>query len=68
VLEEVDLEDIKTTFGPVAKACDMSKIAEEAGQSRPSLSKALSPGSKPQFDTILNILRAVGQKLNVPVT
>lgn len=68
VLEEGDAEDIKIALGHVAKARGMSKIAEETGLSRPSLYKALSSGSKPQFDTILKVLRAVGAKLNVPTT
>jgi len=66
MLEEGNTEDIITALGHVAKARGMSKIAEETGLSRPSLYKALSPGSKPQFDTILKIIRAVGGQLNVP--
>ncbi|MCP4457756.1 MAG: putative addiction module antidote protein [Cytophagales bacterium] len=66
VLEDGNAEDIKTALGHVAKARGMSKIAEETGLSRPSLYKALSHGSKPQFDTILKVLRAVGGTLNIP--
>ena len=66
ILEEGDAEDIKTALGHVAKAHGMSKIAEETGLSRPSLYKALAHGSKPQFDTILKVLRAVGGNLNIP--
>ena len=66
VLEEGDSEDIIAALGHVAKARGMSKIAEETGLSRPSLYKALSHGSKPQFDTILKVLRAVGGNLNIP--
>ncbi len=65
VLEEGDSEDVVTALGHVAKARGMSRIAEETGLSRPSLYKALSHGSKPQFDTILKVLRAVGGKLNI---
>lgn len=65
VLEDGDTEDIITALGHVAKARGMTKIAEETGLSRPSLYKALSQGSKPQFDTILKVLRAVGGNLNV---
>ena len=46
----------------------MTKIAEETGLSRPSLYKALSQGSKPQFDSILKVLRAIGSNLNVKTT
>lgn len=68
VLEDGDTEDIIAALGHVAKAKGMSRIAEETGLSRPSLYKALSHGSKPQFDTILKVLRAVGGNLNIPTT
>lgn len=65
VLEEGDSNDIVTALGYIAKAIGMSKIAEETGLSRPSLYKALSEGAKPQFETILKVLRAVGGNLNL---
>ncbi len=65
ILEEGETTDIISALGHVAKAQGMSKIAKETGLSRPSLYKALSQGSKPQFETILKILRAVGGHLNV---
>jgi probable addiction module antidote protein len=65
VLEEGDADDIISALGHIAKARGMSKIAEETGLSRPSLYKALAQGSKPQFDTILKVLRAVGGNLNI---
>ncbi len=68
VLEEGDSSDIVTALGHVAKALGMSKIATETGLSRPSLYKALSDGSKPQFATILKVLRAVGGQLQVKTT
>ena len=68
VLEEGDSKDIITALGYIAKALGMSKIAEETGLSRPSLYKALSEGAKPQFDTILKVLRAIGGNLNLKTT
>lgn len=65
VLEEGASNDIITALGHVAKAQGMSKIAEETGLSRPSLYKALSDGAKPQFETILKVLRAVGSNLHL---
>lgn len=65
VLEEGDSQDIITALGHIAKAIGMSKIAEDTGLSRTSLYKALSDGSKPQFDTILKVVRAVGGNLHV---
>ena len=65
VLEEGDSSDIIVAIGHVAKAIGMTKIAEQTGLSRPSLYKALSEDSKPQFDTILRVLRAVGGQLHI---
>jgi probable addiction module antidote protein len=65
VLEEGDSKDIIAALGHIAKAIGMSKIAEQTGMSRPSLYKALSEGAKPQFETILKVLRAVGGNLNL---
>ena len=65
VLEEGDSADVVEAIGNIAKAIGMSKIAEQTGMSRPSLYKALSPGSKPQFGTILKVLKAIGGQINV---
>ena len=43
----------------------MTKIAEETGLSRPSLYKALSEGAKPQFETIMKVLKAIGGLISV---
>jgi probable addiction module antidote protein len=65
VLEEGNNEEIITAIGHIAKAIGMTKIAEETGLSRPSLYKALSDGAKPQFATILKVLRAVGGQIKI---
>jgi len=68
ILEEGEPADIVTALGHLAKALGMSKIAAETGLSRPSLYKALSEGAKPQFATILKVIRAVGGQLHVTTT
>ncbi len=65
VLEEGNANEIVAALGHVAKAIGMSKIAEQTGLSRPSLYKALSENAKPQFDTILKVLRAVGEHFHL---
>ena len=65
VLEEGDSKEIIAALGHVAKAIGMSKIAEQTGLSRPSLYKALSKNAKPQFETILKVLRAIGSNLKL---
>jgi len=65
VLEEGDNSDIIVAIGHIAKAIGMTKIAEETGLSRPSLYKALSDGAKPQFETIMKVLRAIGGQISI---
>ena len=69
VLESGNENDIIKAIGNVAKAIGMTKIAEKAGLSRPSLYKALSDGAKPQFSTIMKVLKAVGGQVTLnPIT
>ncbi|MBX2984419.1 MAG: putative addiction module antidote protein [Bacteroidia bacterium] len=65
VLEEGNDTQIVTAIGHIAKAIGMTKIAEETGMSRPSLYKALSDGSKPQFSTIMKVLKAIGGQIRI---
>ena len=65
ILEDGDENEIITAIGNIAKAIGMTKIAEETGLSRPSLYKALSDGAKPQFGTIMKVLKAVGGQIQV---
>ncbi|GMQ29097.1 addiction module antidote protein [Algoriphagus confluentis] len=65
VLEEGNAQEIIVALGHVAKAIGMSRIAEQTGLSRPSLYKALSPDSKPQFETILKVIRAIGENFKL---
>ena len=65
VLKEGTNADVIHAIGHIAKAIGMTKIAEETGLSRPSLYKALSDGSKPQFATIMKVLKAIGGQIQV---
>ena len=65
VLEEGNDADVIYAIGHVAKAIGMTKIAEETGLSRPSLYKALSVGAKPQFATVMKVLRAIGGQIQI---
>ena len=65
ILEEGDNTEIVTAIGHIAKAIGMTKIAEETGLSRPGLYKALSDGAKPQFSTIMKVLKAVGGQIRI---
>ncbi|RPI40164.1 MAG: putative addiction module antidote protein [Betaproteobacteria bacterium] len=48
----------------IARARGMAEVAREAGLGRESLYKALSPGAKPRFDTVLKVARALGVRLS----
>ena len=65
VIEEGDNADLINAIGHIAKAIGMTKISEETGLSRPSLYKALSNGAKPQFNTIMKVLKAIGGQIQV---
>ena len=65
VLEDGESSDLIVAIGHIAKAIGMTKIAEKTGMSRPSLYKALSDGAKPQFGTIMKVLKAIGGQINV---
>jgi probable addiction module antidote protein len=43
----------------------MSSVARQAGLSRESLYKALSPDGNPELATVLRVLRALGVRLSV---
>ena len=46
----------------------MSDIAKSTGLGRESLYKAMSPGAKPRYDTVLKVLHSLGVKLTVSPT
>ena len=65
VLEEGDNSDVISAIGHIAKSIGMTKIAEETGLNRASLHKALSDGAKPQFETIMKVLKAIGGQIRI---
>ena len=52
----------------VARARGIAQLARDAGIGRESLYKALRPGAKPRYETILKLLNALGVKLSVSAT
>ncbi|WP_085617447.1 MULTISPECIES: addiction module antidote protein [unclassified Pseudomonas] len=65
VLADGDTEEIIRALGHIARARGITQIATESGLGRESLYKALSPGAKPRFDTVLKVIRALGVDLLV---
>ncbi|MBF8671611.1 putative addiction module antidote protein [Pseudomonas putida] len=65
VLSDGDTEEIIRALGHIARARGMTQVASQSGLGRESLYKALSPGAKPRFDTVLKVIRALGVDLLV---
>ncbi|WP_079229658.1 addiction module antidote protein [Pseudomonas putida] len=63
VLADGDTAEIIRALGHIARAKGMTQIAAQSGLGRESLYKALSPGAKPRFDTVLKVIRALGVDL-----
>jgi len=63
VLETGDANLLLMALGDVARARGMAQVAKDTGLGRESLYKALAPGAKPRFDTVLKVARALGVKL-----
>jgi probable addiction module antidote protein len=65
VLEANDPDLLLMALGDVARAKGMAQVARDAGLGRESLYKALAPGAKPRFDTVMKVARALGVKFTV---
>jgi probable addiction module antidote protein len=63
VLETEDPDLLLLALSDVARARGMSQVAKDAGLGRESLYKALAPGAKPRFDTVIKVARALGVRL-----
>ena len=63
-LEDSNPDVFLTAVRDVARARGMARLAKSAGLGRESLYKALTPGAKPRYDTMLKLLHALGVKLS----
>jgi probable addiction module antidote protein len=63
-LEDENPNVFLQAIADVAKARGMSKLAKDTGLGRESLYKALAPGAKPRYDTVLKLVRALGVELH----
>jgi probable addiction module antidote protein len=68
-LEDDNPDVLLQAIADVAKARGMTQLARATGLGRESLYKALAPGAKPRYDTLLKVMRALGVELQaVPVS
>jgi probable addiction module antidote protein len=68
-IEEADGDAafIAKALGDIARAQGMTQVARDSGLSRESLHKALSSEPSPCFNTILEVVTALGLKLSAIV-
>lgn len=60
-----DATGIARALGDIARAKGMTQVARDAGLSRESLYRALSPDGNPSFSTVLKVVKALGVRLHV---
>jgi probable addiction module antidote protein len=68
IKDAIDTNDasfIAYALGTVARARGMSQIARRAGISRESLYRALSKQGNPEFNTIIQVMSALGLTFSV---
>jgi probable addiction module antidote protein len=63
-LEDPDPDTFLMAVRNVARARGMAQLAKNSGLGRESLYKALTPGAKPRYDTMMRVIRALGVKLH----
>ena len=63
-LEDPNPDVFLAAVRDVARARGMAQLAKDAGLGRESLYKALTPGAKPRYDTVLKLLHALGVKIS----
>ncbi len=64
-LQDENPDVFLSAVGNVAKARGMTQIAEQTGLGRESLYKAMAPGAKPRYDTVLRVLNSLGVKVSL---
>lgn len=63
-LEDENPDVLLQAIADVAKARGITQLAKDTGLGRESLYKALTPGAKPRYDTVLKLIRALGVELH----
>ena len=63
-LEDENPDVFLVAVSDVAKARGIANLARDTGLGRESLYKALAPGAKPRYDTVLKLVRALGVELH----
>jgi probable addiction module antidote protein len=65
IIDDGDSALLAAALGDIARTRGMTEIANSAGMTREALYKALRSDSKPRFDTISKVCKALGVRLHV---
>ena len=63
ILKDGDMDELMSAIDEIARAKGMTRIAQKTGLSRESLYKTFKAGSRPGFETVLKVLKALGIQL-----
>lgn len=63
-LEDENPDVFLVAVRDVSRARGISQLAKDTGLGRESLYKALTPGAKPRYDTVLKLMKALGVQLH----
>ena len=63
-LEDPNPDVLLAAVRDLARVRGMAQLAKDAGVGRESLYKALTPGAKPRYDTMIKLLHALGVRLS----
>ncbi len=66
-LEDPDPDAFLVAVKTVARARGMTQLAKDSGLGRESLYKALSPGAKSRYETVMKVVRALGVNLHAEI-
>ena len=66
-LEDHDPDAFLAAVKAVARARSMTQLAKDSGLGRESLYKALTPGAKPRYETVMKVVRALGVNLHAEI-
>ncbi len=66
-LADPDPDAFLSAVKAVSRARGMSQLAKDSGLSREGLYKALSPGAKPRYETVMKVIRALGVELHADI-
>jgi len=64
-LADEDPDVFLQAIADVVKARGIAQLARDTGLGRESLYKALAPGAKPRYDTVLKLIKALGVELHM---